>query len=223
MGASTIRWPRNLVAIGLGGLLVSAWGGIVPYVGPMFGYHANGTGSWQWTFLNAMLYLVPGAVGVVVSLAILARSRRGRLAARFSLAFAGLLLAACGAWFVVGPVAWPALGASGIVFAPAAPSAMFVNQVGYNLGVGVILAVLGGMAMKASTGERELALPTEAAGDLTAGTIGGETATRREGTEVDPRVGDGSTTREPAPAPATGPVAGGETAPAATPVTERPV
>lgn len=223
VGARTIRWPRNLVAIGLGGLLVSAWGGIVPYVGPLFGYHANGTGSWQWTFLNAMLYLVPGAVGVVVSLAIIARSRRGRLVARFSLAFAGLLLVACGAWFVVGPAAWPALGASGTVFAPAGAAAAFVNQVGYNLGVGVILAALGGMAMKASTGERELALPTEATGDLTADTVGGETAARREGTEMGPRVGDGFTSAEPAATSETGPVAArreratpGQTTPTAT-------
>lgn len=159
-----IHWPRGLSLIGISGLLISAWGGIVPYVGPTFGFNANGSSSWEWNFLHTMVYLVPGAVGVVASLVILSRAgvstvlergRAGRFLARMSLAFAGTLLLACGAWFVVGPAAWAALGASGNVFVPATSNATnFVNQIGYNLGVGVVLAALGGMALSASTGER---------------------------------------------------------------------
>jgi hypothetical protein len=140
-------------------VLLAAWGGVVPFVGPAFGYNSNGSPSWHWSFLHAMLYVVPGAVGVVAGLLVLTRARAAGAAARGALGFAGLLLIASGAWFVVGPAAWPALGGAGAVFDPVAKSsADFVNQVGYNLGVGVLLAALGGMAMKASTGEREVVL-----------------------------------------------------------------
>ena len=160
----TMHWPRGLALIGITGLFVSAWGGIVPYAGPAFGFNANGSASWEWNFLHAMVYLVPGAVGMFASLIVLSRAgaagvihrgRAGRFLARMSLAFAGTLLLTCGAWFIVGPAAWSALGAPGSVFTPATSNAAnFVNQIGYNLGVGVILAALGGMAFKASTGER---------------------------------------------------------------------
>jgi hypothetical protein len=154
---SAVRWPRGLGLIGLAALLVSAWGGIVPYVGPVFGYSSNGAPAWQWTFQHAMLYLVPGAVGAVVSLAVLSRAGGGRGLARASLGLLGLILGACGAWFVIGPVTWPIWHPAAVVFGHGTnPTARFVNQIGYNLGVGVVLAALGGMVMKASTGEREI-------------------------------------------------------------------
>lgn len=162
-GVTTTRWPRGLPLIGLLSLLLSAWGGIVPYLGPSFGYSSNGAPAWHWSLQHTLLYLVPGAVGVVISLAVLAQSRAGRAAVRASLGLSGLILIACGAWFVIGPVTWPVLH-SGQVFGTAtSASARFVNQVGYNLGVGVLLAALGGMVMKASTGEREIATRTAAA------------------------------------------------------------
>ena len=192
----TMHWPRGLALIGLIGLLTSAWGGIVPYVGPMFGFNSNGSASWEWSFLHAMVYLVPGVVGVFASLVVLSRAgassilergRIGRALARMSLAFAGVLLLACGAWFIVGPAAWGALGAPGTVFAPATSNAAnFVNQIGYNLGVGVILAALGGMAFKASTGERGIT-PSVASHEY------GTRATPPAGSE--PAAGDPSTQR----------------------------
>lgn len=147
--------PRGLALIGLLTVLDGAWGALVPFIGPLFGYRSHGQSAWQWSSLHGVLYLAPGAVAVLFGLIILARARS---VSRGPVGFAGLVVAACGAWFVVGPALWPTFG-TGPVFTPAS-SAMdnFVHQVGYNLGVGVILAMLGGMALKALTRDRAVAV-----------------------------------------------------------------
>lgn len=154
--STTIRWPRGLALIGLCAMLVSAWGAIVPFVGPTFGYTSNGAASWTWTFQHAMLYLVPGGVGVLISLGVISRAGGGKAITRASLGLLGLVLVACGAWFVIGPAAWPMLHGGRVFGAGTTPTASFVNQIGYNLGIGVLLAAFGGMVMKAMTGEREI-------------------------------------------------------------------
>jgi hypothetical protein len=103
--------------------------------------------------MHGVLYLAPGAVAAFFGLIILARARS---VTRGPVGFAGLVVAACGAWFVMGPALWPTFG-TGPVFTPASTAMdSFINQGGYNLGVGVILAVLGGMALKALARDREV-------------------------------------------------------------------
>jgi hypothetical protein len=63
--------------------------------------------------------------------------------------FAALLVICSGAWFVIGPALW-ATFESGQPFAGSTTAwTDFVNQVGSSLGPGLLLAVLGGMAVKA--------------------------------------------------------------------------
>lgn len=147
--------PRGLALIGLLTVLDGAWGAAVPFIGPLFGYRSHGQAAWQWSSLHGLLYLAPGAVAVLFGLVILTRARS---VTRGPVGFAGLMVAACGAWFVVGPALWPTFG-TGPVFTPAS-TAMdnFVHQVGYNLGVGVVLAMLGGMALKALARDRVVPL-----------------------------------------------------------------
>ncbi len=148
----TIHWVRSRVHLGRLGLgtagvvavLVSAWGGIVPYVGPVFGYSGNGSGGWHWTLAHAVLALVPGALGILLGLFVIAASRgitvgRGRL----SLATAGTLLMVCGAWFAIGPLAWPVLANSGPYFAANTHLRVLADEVGYSIGVGLILVFCG--------------------------------------------------------------------------------
>ena len=88
------------VGIGTVGFLtivMSAWGGIIPYVGPVFGYSADGTGSWDWTLAHTVLALIPGVLGVIAGFCILSETRgvaagRGRM----SLTMAGLVAALWG-------------------------------------------------------------------------------------------------------------------------------
>jgi hypothetical protein len=146
-------------------LLVAAWGGIVPYIGPLFGYGATGAGAWHWNLAHTLLALAPGAVGVLVAALVLTETRgltvgRGRL----SLSAAGFLLLLCGAWFVVGPAAWPAIMSShGPYFVAATPMRNLVNQLGYNLGTGLVLGTCGGFilgwAARHGTSERAVEVP----------------------------------------------------------------
>lgn len=148
------RLTAGLVLLGLATALTGAWGGIVAYVGPTFGYSANATGSWAWTWQHSLLYLIPGAVAVAAGLwlwAMAARSRAG--SGRLGTGAAGVIVVACGAWFVLGPLVW-AMFYTTAVFGPASATDNFVNQLGYNLGPGVVLAALGGAALAAGSARR---------------------------------------------------------------------
>ncbi|HWF15932.1 MAG TPA: hypothetical protein VG244_07120 [Acidimicrobiales bacterium] len=146
---SDARTRAHLGRIGLGtagivAVLVSAWGGIVPYIGPLFNFSGDGTGSWHWNLAHAVLALVPGAVGVLLGLFVLAESRgvavgKGRL----SLATAGTLLMICGAWFAIGSLAWPVLSNTGAYFVASSHLRLLTYEVGYSIGVGLVLVVCG--------------------------------------------------------------------------------
>ena len=126
-------------------VLVSAWAGVVPFVGPTFSYSADGAPSWYWNLLHAAVWLAPAALSFVAALAVLValpRARRGR--GRFGAGLAGLVAVVCGAWLVIGPVAWPVIERSAGVFVPADPLRELAYLAGWSLGPGVALAALGG-------------------------------------------------------------------------------
>ena len=143
----TMRLGLARVGLGTAGfvaLLVSAWGAVVPYVGPLFGFSADGAGSWHWSLAHSMLFLVPGAAGVLLGLFVIAESRgvtvgKGRL----SLAAAGALLILCGAWFAIGSYAWPVLTNSGTYFSSATHLRFLTYELGYSVGVGLVLVMCG--------------------------------------------------------------------------------
>jgi hypothetical protein len=134
----------GLGSIGVLTILVSAWGGIVPYVGPLFGYTLHGGGAWSWNLEHSLLALAPGALGVVVGMMLLGETRGIVGRGRISLATAGLLIVLCGAWFVVGPLAWPLIVSHGTYSVVGTSLHRLEVYLGYSLGVGVLLAVCGG-------------------------------------------------------------------------------
>jgi hypothetical protein len=135
----------GLALAGVIALLASAWGAVVPYVGPLFGYSADGSDAWHWSLPHAFLALVPGVVGVLLGLMIVAESRgitvgKGRL----SLATAGMLLMVCGAWFAIGPLAWPVVfTTSSGYFVATSHLGLLEDEVGYSIGTGLILVICG--------------------------------------------------------------------------------
>jgi hypothetical protein len=129
------------------------------FVGPYFGYRPTSATTWQWTTNNWLLHLLPGAVAVVGGLMVLAASplrRAGRAGAPLGLA--ALLLVAAGAWFVIGPALWPTFQSSPPFATGTGAWTSFWNQLGANLGPGVLLAALGGMALKASLARPAVAI-----------------------------------------------------------------
>jgi hypothetical protein len=61
-------------SLGVAGLLLvvlGAWGGIVPFIGPTFGFSADGKGSWHWELTHALLSLAPGAAALLAGLLIM--------------------------------------------------------------------------------------------------------------------------------------------------------
>ena len=137
----------SLGTVGLLTLLVGAWAGIVPFVGPLFGYNATGTPAWTWNLEHALVWLVPGAVAVVFGMTMLALAPMARTGmSRLGPTWEGFIVACCGSWLVISPLAWRVLeGVPSI--RPAGTTTELVYWIGYDLGPGVVLAVLGGMAM----------------------------------------------------------------------------
>lgn len=134
----------GLGTVGLLLVVMSAWGGIIPFVGPAFGYSADGVGSWHWSLAHVVVSLVPGALAFVIGLMVLASARgmvigRGRL----GLATAGLIVLACGAWFAVAPWAWPVIHNDHAYFAPASPLRSLAYVGGSAVGPGLIVAACG--------------------------------------------------------------------------------
>jgi hypothetical protein len=159
--------PIGAAEVGLFAALVGAWGAISVFVGPTFGYQPTSASFWDWTTQNWLLHLVPGAVAVFAGLMILAASPTRREVGRGPLGLAALLIIAAGSWFVLGPAAWP-IFESGSAFATGTNATTnFINQLGSSLGPGLLLAILGGMAMKAGIARPAVALgeagPTEVA------------------------------------------------------------
>jgi hypothetical protein len=161
----TRSFSVSLSAIGLLTIAISAWGGIVPYVGPAFGFSADGAGSWSWSMTHSVLALIPGALGVLIGFSFLARVPDDGIGRRkASLGFAGLLAVACGAWFVLGPLAWRVIDNVGPYFVTTSPLRQLANQAGYALGPGLILAMCGAFAIGwATRHNRPLAASSEAA------------------------------------------------------------
>ena len=138
----------GIVTVGVLTILISAWGALIPFVEPIFGFHATGTPSFHWNAAHTLLAVVPGAIGVAMGFVVLwAASQVAVGRSRITLVWAGLITILSGAWFIIGPRAWPVITTHGLYFASASPLRGFLYQVGYALGTGVILVVCGGYVM----------------------------------------------------------------------------
>jgi hypothetical protein len=148
--------------VGLVSALVGAWGAISVFVGPDFGYRPSSASAWSWTTQNWLLHLIPGAVAVVAGLLIMSLSPMRRAGAGGGgLGLGALLIIAAGAWFVIGPALWPTFESGAPFVTGSSAGTSFINQLGSSLGPGILLAMLGGMALKAG-----IARPAVAVGDV---------------------------------------------------------
>lgn len=95
--AAVARIPRRRGGVcGLLLVLLGAWGGLAPFVGPYFHFAYTPDKAWHYSTGRLYLSVIPGGVALLAGLAVLlTRSRVAGI-------IAGLLGALAGAWFVIG-------------------------------------------------------------------------------------------------------------------------
>ncbi len=97
-GTGGIQLARSTgVASGLLVLLLGAWGALVPFVGPYFGYAFASHATWVYDSNRLWLDVLPGGAAVIAGLLLVTASARRALIVGASIGFAA------GAWFLAGP------------------------------------------------------------------------------------------------------------------------
>jgi hypothetical protein len=171
------RLSGILLAGGGLGIVAGVWGGLAPFVGPTFGYTADGGGSWHWDLARAILAALPGSAAVVAGMLVVACARSTALAiGKGGVMLAGAVMFASGAWFAIGPSAWPLLWSQGYLIHSGA-MADFGRTAGFAAGPGVVLAALAGVMAgsvilrdrgRLVTDEMEMPSPVDVVGTHTA-------------------------------------------------------
>src|SRR5215467_9161091 len=99
-GMLRMRRSRGVLS-GLLLVLLGAWGGLIPFIGPYFHYAYTPDTTWTYNTARLWLEILPGAAVFLggVLLIITANRTVGM--------FGALLASAAGAWFALGPVLSP--------------------------------------------------------------------------------------------------------------------
>lgn len=149
VAARVYERPVGTALTGLLAVIVGAWGAVAGYIGPYFGFRPVHAQVWVGSWQNGLLHLAPGAVAAAAGLMLLAMGPARRSVRGGAFLLPALLLLAAGAWFVIGPVAWPTFH-SGAAFNPAASATRnLLNVACASYAPGLVLVMLGGMALKA--------------------------------------------------------------------------
>jgi hypothetical protein len=153
--------PRSRGAMsGLLIVVLGIWGGLVPFVGPAFGYSFTPDSTWQWTTGRFLLEVLPAIVTVLGGLAVMGS------ASRISGSAGAWLAAIGGAWFVTGQ--WFSMLWNDGVMQAGAPTAAtnlghVVEWIGFFLGLGVVIVFLAALALgrMSVVGVREVRMAQE--------------------------------------------------------------
>lgn len=142
-----MRFSTRLGTRGVGFVLmaVAAWGGVVAFVGPTFDFEfGDATRAWVWSQSHALLYVAPGAVGLLGGFLLLAT-------ARWALERLGALLAlGSGVWFLIGPTVeplWRNDTARETIGTQGSTTLRVLEGIGYHYGTGAVLVMLAAFAL----------------------------------------------------------------------------
>src|SRR5580698_4375139 len=146
--AVVARVPRSRGAVsGVLLILIGAWGGLAPFVGPYFRFAYTPDKAWAYTSGRLWLSIVPGAAALLVTSG----------AHRAVGCFGAFIAALGGAWFIVGgPVIALAVKSGSI--RPGAPltgglgslssaTRVFLEQFAFFTGIGVLILFLAALAL----------------------------------------------------------------------------
>ncbi len=150
------RIPRRRGGLcGLLLVLLGAWGGLIPFIGPYFSFAFTPDKAWAYTSGRLYLSVLPGVLVLASGLVVLAtRSRAAGI-------LAAVLAAVGGAWFIVGygvilqithkmtinpgvPVGGSAAGRAGVAGIPALRA--FWVTLGFFSGLGIVIIFVAALA-----------------------------------------------------------------------------
>jgi hypothetical protein len=179
--ASVARIPRSRGGVS-GALLIllGAWGGLVPFVGPYFHYAYTPDTAWAYTSGRLWLSIVPGAAALIGGLLVVLASHR-------AVGLIGALLGALGgAWFIVGTGVTGLIETNGSI-GPGHPLAdsvgpfssatrQFLESLGFFTGTGVLIVFLAALALGrfSVVGVRDAELASDMASPAAAEHLPGE-------------------------------------------------
>jgi hypothetical protein len=130
-------------------VLLGAWGALIPFVGPYFGYAYTPDKAWAYTSGRLVLSILPGVAAFLGGLLIFASDG--------SAAIGGFFAAVGGAWFVVGTEVM-AVATHGGSYGPGSPvvtagsaftpaTMRLLEHIGFYSGLGVVIVFLGALAL----------------------------------------------------------------------------
>lgn len=144
-----MRIPRTRGALtGLAIVVLAAWGGLIPFVGPYFDYQIGAGDAWTWTSNRLFLDVIPGAAAVLGGLLLIMGTTRA------SARLGGWIALAAGIWFVIGPamsMLWED-GRLGTGAATGSTGVRVLEWLGFYYATGVLIAALAGYAIGMLTG-----------------------------------------------------------------------
>jgi hypothetical protein len=145
-GATVLRRGR---VSGLLLMLLGAWGALVPFIGPYFGYAYTPDKAWAYNSGRLWLSVVPGAAVFLGGLLVAVSARAAQVGA--------ILAALGGAWFVLGPLVTAVAVPSGSVTAGTpivgarapfgAATMRLLEGLGFFYGLGVVIVFLAALAL----------------------------------------------------------------------------
>jgi len=134
-------------------ILLGAWGGIVAYAGPAFGYRMDPGPAWQWTTAHWQLHAAPGAAVVLGGLLVLFAAPR--VLARLGAALAVL----GGLWLILGPLFASLWLRSAETQLAATTLHAAARPLGYHYGTGALIVAVAAYAWGACNAYRRTATP----------------------------------------------------------------
>ncbi|MBO0839810.1 MAG: hypothetical protein J2O49_03185 [Sciscionella sp.] len=141
--ATTLRVPRTRGAIsGILLVLLGIWGGLVPFLGPRFGYAYTPDSMWTFTWGRFFLEILPAAAAFLGGLGLLTSANR------LTGVTSGWLAAVGGGWFVLGP-SLSRLWTGAVPGTPTGSTALSVSmqEIGFFYGLGAVIVFLAAMAL----------------------------------------------------------------------------
>ncbi|HEY5989554.1 MAG TPA: hypothetical protein VIV12_24720 [Streptosporangiaceae bacterium] len=124
-------------------VLLGAWGGLIPFIGPYFHYAYTPGGAWTYTSGRLWLEIAPAVAVIAGGLIVAASSYRP------TALFGAWLAAAGGAWFAIGGLTVQLWGGPGVsAGTPAGGTiARALEQIGFFTGLGVAVAFVAALAL----------------------------------------------------------------------------